>query len=180
MNRMHTSTSNQAPEPLAEALVRTLESERATLQQLHGEFDLQREAIRRRDFEAIEEATQRTNEHVARLEALRKTRQRQAKLLARVLEIPSDDVRVAHITERLGGHLPLSTRLEALRDDIRARADAAQDKIDEIAFMLQHSLSLGRDMLHTMHGADTPSGGAYDASGRAAPSSHASMLNRIG
>ncbi len=180
MNPLHSSLRETAPEPLAEALVRTLESERATLEQLDAEFQLQREAIRRRDFEAIEDATLRTNEQVTRLETLRRTRQRQAKLLARVLEIPGDDIRVAQITERLGGHLPLSARLETLRDEIRAKADAAQDKIDEIAFMLQHSLSIGQDMIQTMHGADAPGSGAYDASGRTAPTARSGMLNRIG
>lgn len=180
MNPLHSALRDTAPEPLAEALIRTLESESSTLELLDGEFQLQREAIGRRDFALIEEATQRTNEQVAQLESLRNTRQRQARLLARVLEIPGDDVGVAQITERLGGHLPLSARLEALRDEIRARADAAQDKIDEVAFLLQHGLSIGQDMIQAMHGIDTPAGGAYDASGRSAPATQSNMLNRTG
>ncbi len=180
MNPLHSTLRETAPEPLAEALIRTLENESATLELLDGEFQLQREAIGRRDFAAIEEATQRTNEQVAQLESLRKTRQRQARLLARVLEIPGDDVGVAQITAKLGGHLPLSARLEALRDEIRARADAAQDKIDEVAFLLQHGLAIGQDMIQTMHGMDASAGGAYDSSGRTAPGSRPNMINRTG
>lgn len=177
---MATHLHETAPEPLAEALVYTLESERAVLQLLDDDFQRQREAIRRHDFEAIEEATQRTNEHVARLETLRKTRQRQAKLLARVLELPGEDVRVAQITERLGGSLPLSVRLERLRDDIRIRADAAQAKIDEVAYMLQRSSAPGTDSPRTMHRLETPYVGDYKSSGRSNGAPQAGMFNRLG
>lgn len=168
-----------APGELADALIRTLEIERSVLEELDSDFQLQREAITRRDFETIEDATHRTNESVTRLDTLRMTRQRQTRLLARTLGIPGEDVRVAQITEKLGGNLPVSLRLENLRDDIRALADQAQDKIDEVAFLLQHSLDLGRDMLQAMHGAE-PSTGTYDAAGKSAPSQSRGLVNRLG
>ena len=168
-----------APGELADALIRTLEVERSVLEELDSDFQLQRDAISRRDFETIEDATHRTNESVTRLDTLRLTRQRQTRLLARTLGIPGDEVRVAQITEKLGGHLPVSVKLETLRDDIRALADQAQDKIDEVAFLLQHSLDLGRDMLQAMHGTE-PASGAYDSAGRSAPSQSRGLVNRLG
>ncbi|MFW5972456.1 MAG: flagellar protein FlgN [Bacteroidota bacterium] len=170
-----------APEPLAEALVRTLETERSILKELDDDFQLQREAIARRDFAAIEEATHRTNDHVARLDTLRKTRQRQTKLLARVLGIPGEDIRVAQITELLGGHLPICRRLENLRDEIRAVADGAQDKIDEVAFLLQHSIDLGRDMMQAVHGVEMHAPAhAYTSAGRSPAATPANLVNRVG
>src|SRR5690625_7825568 len=55
-----------APGELADALIRTLEIERSVLEELDSDFQLQREAISRRDFETIEDATHRTNESVTR------------------------------------------------------------------------------------------------------------------
>src|SRR5690625_2412200 len=84
-----------APGELADALIRTLEIERSVLEELDSDFQLQREAISRRDFETIEDATHRTNESVTRLDTLRMTRQRQTRLDRKSTRLNSSHVAIS-------------------------------------------------------------------------------------
>jgi hypothetical protein len=170
-----------SPVPLTDALISTLESERNTLVELDAEFTAQIDAIVARDIEAIEEATHRTNVAVAKLESVRKARLRQTKLLARVLGIPGDEIRVAQITERIGGQVQRSRQLEELRDEIVGLADNALTRSEDVAFLLQHSLELNQDLMRSAHAMGTPPPTRlYTAQGTSARPAPSALVNRVG
>jgi hypothetical protein len=169
-----------SPEPLTDALLRTLEEERDALLELDTEFTGQIDGIVARDITAIEEATHRTNLAVARLETVRKARLRQTKLLARVLGIPGDETRVAQITERIGGQVPRSQRLEALRDEIVSLADHVLTRSEDVAFLLQHSLDLNQDLMRSAHAMNTPPPRHYTAQGTSSKATAPALVNRVG
>lgn len=180
---MHDSTQGNetSPGPLTDALIATLESERQTLVELDGEFRAQIDAIVARDIDAIEEATHRTNVAVAKLESVRKSRLRQTKLLARVLEIPGDEIRVAQITDRIGGQVQRSRQLEELRDEIVGLADNALTHSEDVAFLLQHSLELNQDLMRSAHAMGTPPPSRlYTAQGTSASPASSALVNRLG
>lgn len=170
-----------SPEPLTDALIRTLEDEREALLAIDRDFESQIEAIVSRDIEAIEEATHRTNLGVTRLESVRKARLRQTKLLARVLGIPGDEIKVVQVTERIGGQVPRALRLENLRDDIVQLADHVLERSEDVAFLLQHSLDLNQELMQSARAMDTPPPTRlYTAKGTSSQSASPTLVNRMG
>jgi hypothetical protein len=170
-----------SPEPLADALIRTLEEERDALVALDTEFARQIDAIVARDIAAIEEATHATNLAVLKLETVRKARLRQTKLLARVLGIPGEEIKVAQITDRIGGQVRRSRQLEALRDQIVGLADNALVRSEDVAFLLQHSLDLNQELMQNAHAMGTPPPARlYTSKGTTSKATSPALVNRMG
>ncbi|MEX1055514.1 MAG: hypothetical protein WED81_05760, partial [Rhodothermales bacterium] len=100
---MHSTTteSQNGPATIAASLLETLQQELECLVRLYGHFDLQIEAIRRRSNKLIEDTTHATNEEVNVLARLKQSRDRQQRLLGRVLRIESDHAKVGELAARL-------------------------------------------------------------------------------
>lgn len=172
------------PIGLAAPVCETLEQERAALGALGDTFAEHRSALAERDRERMDEVTHRTNELVARLDQLRQARQRQLRLLGRVLRVESDRIEdlVAALRKHPGGGAT-ADRLLALRDGVRRQAGAAQEQCQAAEYALQYAIGLGHDLLHLLRtgGSTAPAQALYDQHGArsAAPASQ-SYVNRLG
>jgi hypothetical protein len=176
-----TASHETSPAPLTEALIRTLEDERNALLEIDDLFEGQIDAIIARDIEAIEEATYRTNVGVTNLESIRKARLRQTKLLARVLGIPGDEIRVAQVIDRIGGQVPRAQHLEELKNEIVTLADRTLERSEDVAFLLQHGLDLNQEMMQAAHTMSAPPPNKhYTAKGASSTPAAPSLVNRLG
>lgn len=185
-----TSNDTRPPETagplaLAAGLLETMRQEEETLTRLCGHFEQQMAALRNRRKEAIDASTDETNEKVNSLGHLRQARERQTRLLGRVLRVERervtfDDLAGAFRTTD-GGQEIASSILEK-RDTIRSLALTAQQRCRDLEFVLHQAVELGHDLLQAAQGIEsTAAPQAYTASGTAAQSkSSRSFLNRMG
>lgn len=180
-----TTTDSQnpsaGPAALVASLVETLESEHASLARLTGHFERQIEALRGRRQDLIDEATSETSDEVNALARLKQIRDRQMRLLGRVLRLESDGTSIQDVARSLDADAaPLAARLIELRDQIRSQASQAQDRCRDLEFTLQYAVHLGRELLHAMQGVDAPPV-HYTSKGDAVESAgNRSFLNRVG
>jgi hypothetical protein len=114
---------------------------------------------------------------------LRQTRERQTRLLARVLEV--QETSIARLAGRLREDTAtelLAGQLDDIRADVVARAQETQKKGQVLGFALQYAASLGREMMQAVHGIQVPvSSAVYTAAGNVAhglPST--SYVNQVG
>lgn len=183
MNALSNPPSQPGPASLAGTLLSTLQEEHAALVLLTEQFDAQLNALLNRDAEQLETATHNVAECMNGLMRLRQTRERQTRLLARVLEVQETSI------ARLAGRLredtatePLAGQLDDIRANVVARAQETQKKGQVLGFALQYAASLGREMMQAVHGIQVPvSSAVYTAAGNVAhalPST--SYVNQVG
>lgn len=183
MHALSSPPSQPGPASLAGTLLSTLQEEHAALLQLNTHFDTQLNALLARDSELLEQATHRVAEGMNDLMRLRQTRERQTRLLARVLDV--EDMSIVRLAERLredAAAESIAEQLTHIREQVIARARETQKKGQVLGFALQYAASLGREMMQAIQGIQVPvSAAVYTAAGnmaRTLPST--SYVNQIG
>lgn len=173
------------PATIAANLLSTLQEEATLLDQLRGCFDEQMDALRGQAPDRLETATQDANEIVNRMNQLRQVRLRQMRLMGRVLRLDSAPVTLAALAEALQATpdgRTVSQQLLDTRTTLRSLARTTQQQCEDLEFTLQYALQLGREMLETIKGLDTPPPTkVYTARGDARQTTTPrSLLNRVG
>ena len=182
------STANETvkgPAALVTSLLETLEDERQSLVRLFTHFDQQIEALRGRNQDMIDEATHRTTEEVNVLARLKQNRDRQVRLLGRVLRIDGENTSLDDIAGALRRDprtSSLALRIAETRTVVKQQAIRTQDRCRDLEFSLQFAAHLGREILQALQGFDAPAGGlTYNASGGTVESKGTrSFLNKVG
>lgn len=175
------TTPPSSARPVVDTLLATLEQESSVLDSLADALGVQLAALRERRHEALQDGAERASAALAELDRLRQVRERQTRLLARVLGVLEDehldpliDALATRDAERAG-------RLRRLRDDMRARARAADAQSDELAFALNVAVRLGRELLHAWQHVDAPAPSRlYTAAGHTAAPSPRPFVNHLG
>lgn len=174
------------PIPLADSLARTLQEEHDALVRLGALFDAHREALRAPRQDQLEEATNQTNDLVGTLGRMRQARERQMRLLGRVLRVEAEPATLPPLAEALRAHPggdAAADGLLALRAAIRTAAEDAQRRCDDLAFALGYALDLGRELLQSMQGVDPAAASSRVYTQKGAATQHTgprSFLNTIG
>ncbi len=179
------STHSNGLAAVAGRLLETLRREEETLAHLHATFDAQIEALRRHRHEALASSTGEVNEAVHAMEGLRKARERQARLLGRLLRLDGDDVSLERLATALEGHAEAAEAAPMLREaraKIHERARQTRKRCEEFEFALQYAVKLGREMLQVMQDLDVPPPARiYTASGDATQTAKPrSFVNKVG
>lgn len=185
MNEHSDQTQPKSPMPLASGLLATIKQERESLISLCVQFERQLDALRERRQELLDEATNRTNEAVNALARLRQSRERQMRLLGRVLNLSSDQISLQNIGVRLQSTIDgdeLGKELLDIRTRIRDQATITQQRCKDLEFALKYAVDLGRDLLQAVQGLDGPAPSkVYTSNGSPAQASKPrSFLNRVG
>lgn len=174
------------PLPLAESLLKTLQEEQETLARLESLFAAHRDALRENRQDLLEEATNRTNDLVSALARLRQARDRQMRLLGRVLHVEGEAPSLVQIADAIRPHEGGEEAARQLLDQrraIHAHAARAQQQCGELEFALNYAIDLGREMLQAIQGVDAATAPArvYTPKGASAqPSTQHSFLNTLG
>lgn len=174
------------PDALATSLLETLQEEHQSLLRMHDQFEQQLTGIRNQDHDLIESAALIANDEVNILGRLKQQRDRQVRLLGRVLRLEGDTVAMAAIAESLQlseDTAVTGTDILAMRDKIRDQALQTQERCRDLEFAIEYSVHLGRELLQAIQGVDASGGGRhYTSKGGMvddAPGAR-SFVNRIG
>ena len=171
MNAPHPS----GPAPLVLALAETLGQERAALETLAEAFRRQLAALRRGDPTAHEHATEDAADAIATLGRVGTARDRQARLLGRVLGLA--DAPLAALVDALDA--PEADWLAAAHAAVRDEAAEVRSRAAALDFALRHAAHLGQALIRAMQAPAGPR--LYDASGQAAPGGgRRALVNRVG
>ncbi|HET6569084.1 MAG TPA: flagellar export chaperone FlgN [Rhodothermales bacterium] len=177
-------TGTAGPASQAATLLATLRNEHAALKRLSAHFDAQLAALQDRNPERLDAATQQVAEEMNTVIRLRQARERQMRLLARVMEL-DDGGTLTLIAERLQDDTEtydVGAGLAEIREHVLARAKETHRKGQVLAFAIQYASQIGLEMMQTIQGVQVPvSALVYNAAGG---TSHAtprtSYLNRVG
>lgn len=185
MNR-YDGQNPASPIALAASFLETLEEEHASLLRMHDHFDRQITAVRDHDHDVIEAAALQTSDEVNVLARLKQARDRQLRLLGRVLRLDGETVSIRDVVdalERVGDEGAIGTRILEVRERIRGQALRTQERCRDLEFALEYSVHLGRELLEAITGLEDSSGGRhYTSTGGTVESSPGkrSFLNRVG
>jgi hypothetical protein len=176
------TTTPSSARPVVDTLLATLEQESAVLGTLGDALGVQLAALRGREHDALQTGAERTSEAVAELDRLRLVRERQTRLLGRVLGLETDDAALLPLADALAPHdAEQASRLRTLRDDVRARAETADAQSQELAFALNVAVRLGRQMLQAWQHVEAPLPSQhYTAAGRTTPTPPRPFVNHLG
>lgn len=183
METTHTAPSGLAS--LAENVLEALKNERSALALMSERFGEQMEALHSRKPDALEDATLAVNQEVSSLERLRSQRERQMRLLGKLLLPDTDAPTFDQIAQTLGTDKNLeglSRQLSELQDQIRSEAREAARRCQRLEFALQYAVKLGRSMLQAVRDFDeTPPNRVYTAEGQAThTTTPRALVNRVG
>lgn len=177
------TTPPPSARPVVDTLLATLEQESAVLDTLADALGVQLAALRERRHEELQNGAERASAAVAEMDRLRQVRERQARLLGRVLDVDTQNdggldaligALAARDAERAG-------RLRRLRDDLRERAQAADAQSEELAFALNVAVRIGRELLHAWQHVDAPvPSQLYTAAGRTTATPSRPFVNHLG
>lgn len=171
---------------LASSLFETLEEEYASLMRVHDQFERQLAGIRDQDRELIESAALQTNEEVNVLSRLKQQRDRQIRLLGRVLRFEGETISIQDVAaaiQQTSDAAATGDRIIAMREKMRAQALRTQERCRDVEFALEYSVHLGRELLQTIQGIQEPAGARhYTSKGGSVEgvSGTRSFLNRVG
>ena len=184
MNTPLTMTQPNGPEALVQGLLGTLDDESEALEELTHLFQRQLEVVRSSPEPVGEELVEAVSNVVGRLGRLRAGRERQTRLLCRVLKLEMEAPALAELAEALSGHATLSAYGEAVRDartEVRHEARQARRAGEALNFALQYAEELGRELMQVAHGQKAPAGPqTYTATGRPSRPASRSMMNHVG
>ena len=180
-----TMTTPNGPVALIQSLIATLREEHDGLLTLREQFGHQLDALRANDSTLQEQAMHAANETVHQLGQLRSTRERQARLLSRVLKLDTEAASLQDLANAVHRHPDMAPYAKALleaRAAVRAEAQQTRQTCEELDFALQYAVRLGREMLHAMQDLDVPPPArVYTAAGHTSKAvSPRSLLNRVG
>jgi hypothetical protein len=165
-----------------DTLLATLEQESTVLDTLADALDVQLTALRERHHDALHEGAERASEAVAEMDRLRLIRERQTRLLARVLGLDGDDHELLPVINALATRdADHAEQLRTLRASLRARAQEADAKSEELTFALGVAVRLGRQMLHAWQHVEAPvAPQLYTAAGRTTAAAPRPFVNHLG
>ncbi|MDX1547923.1 MAG: flagellar export chaperone FlgN [Rhodothermales bacterium] len=167
------------PAPLVHALIETLRQERAATDALHDAFTVQLDALREGTPARQHDGADAAAEALDMLGRLRTVRDRQTRLLGRVLRIDGDLDALAAVLAAGDATASLGARLRTAADAVRTGAARTRRHADALDFALRHAMSLGRGLIQAMRPPEAPR--TYDATGRAArPASARPLVNHVG
>ncbi len=171
------------PADLAYPLADTIRAEEDALVRLDTLVTRQLEAVRGHHAAGLDVLTTEAANASAELQKLRATRDRQTRLLARVLKLDGDAATLEDIAAALE---PLNAdaahTLRSARSRVRTLAARARQNADTLGYALQYAVSLGREVIHVLQGIDSPEGlRTYTSAGqRTTAAPQRSFLNQIG
>lgn len=170
---------------LAQNVVKALREEHHALTRLSLHFDHHLDALRRQNQAELDDATQEVNQEVSTLDRLRSQRERQMRLMGRLLKLDTEKPSLQHLTRTLRNHealTPVAEELEALHTQVNTQAKDAQKRCERLEFALKYAIRLGREMIQTIqHLDDPPPKALYTSSGNATnPRPLRSFLNKMG
>ena len=148
-----------APDGLVKALIESLREEAADLRKLEAQFGRQLDALREQQHERQEQAMHEASETVGTLDRLRAKRERQMRLLGRVLKVEGEAPSLQQLAAAIDSHPetgPLGADLLEARAAVREQAQKTRQVCEHLDFALQYAVSLGRDMLQAMQDLDRP------------------------
>jgi hypothetical protein len=171
------------PSPAVDQLLATLARERDALAALDSALTRQFDALRARETPAFETATDDASEAVAALGRLHLARERQVRLLARLLGVGTEGGEVPALAPLADALAPRdrarADALRALRNTLRDAAEAVQRRQQELTFALDVAVRLGHELLAAWQQPDA-AGRVYAGDGRARPASARPLLDRVG
>lgn len=178
------STSN-GPDVLVRTLIETLRQEQAELHKLEAQFGRQLKALQEQQPEQQEHAMHEASKTVGTLDQLRTKRERQMRLLGRVLKIEGEQTPLRQLAAAVDSHSetePLGGDLLEARAAVVEQAQKTRLLCEQLDFALQYAVSLGREMLQAMQDLDTPPPPCvYTARGHTSRVSRpSSFVNRVG
>ncbi len=178
------SISN-GPDVLVRTLIETLRQEKAELHKLEAQFGRQLKALREQQPEQQEHAMHEASESVGTLDRLRTKRERQMRLLGRVLKIEGEQMSLRQLATAVDSHSetqPLGVDLLEARAAVFEQAKKTRLLCEQLDFALQYAVSLGREMLQAMQDLDTPPPPCvYTARGHTSRAPRPrSFVNRVG
>lgn len=179
------STTQNGPDGIVRALIETLHQEEVELTQLGLHFERQLDAIREQQHEQQEQSMHEASETIGTLGQLQVKRERQMRLLGRILKVEDEQTSLQELAVALAGHPGLQTsggELLTARAVVQERAQQTRYICEQLDFALQYAVSLGRDMIQAMQDLDTPPPPCvYTAKGHTsrAASPH-SLVNKVG
>lgn len=153
------SSVPNGPDGLVKALIEALREEEAELGKLEAQFQRQLDALREQQHERQEQAMHEASETVGTLDRLRTRRERQMRLLGRVLKIEGEETSLRQFAAAIDSHPatePLGADLLEARAAVREQAQKTRQICEHLDFALQYAVSLGRDMLQAMQDLDRP------------------------
>ena len=172
------------PDGLVQGVIQTLKSEEAELALLGAHFTRQLEALREQNQDQHEQALYAASETLRTLGQLRTQRERQVRLLSRVIRIEGDDLSIQQVAAAVDSHPqtgPWGAALLEARTAVREQAEATRRICEHLDFALHYAVDLGREMMQAMQDLSGPPPCVYTAQGHtsraAAPRS---LVNKIG
>lgn len=176
--------TDPGPARLVLALIDTLSEEDAALERLGAQFAHQLDALRAREAERHDAAFDEAGDALGALGRLRAVRERQMRLLGRVLKLDDGVVslrRLAGALEQEPATEALGARLLEARDQIHTRARTTRHRCDHLDFALRYVASLGHELMQALQGLDAPAPPAlYTASGATRAATPRRLVNRVG
>ncbi len=147
------------PDGLVQALIESLRQEQAELGKLEAQFGRQLDALREQQPEQQEHAMHEASETIGTLDRLRTGRERQMRLLGRVLKIEGEETALRQLAAAIDSHPeagPLGADLLEARAAVREQAQKTRQICEHLDFALQYAVGLGREMLQAMKDLDRP------------------------
>ena len=172
------------PDRLVLALLHTISEEEAALDRLGREFARQLDDLRRPEPAIPAEALDEAGEAMSALGRIRATRERQMRLLGRVLDAGDSALTLWGLAGKLHqdpSTAALGTRLLKARESLQARARATRHRCEHLDFALRYVASLGRELMQAIQGLDAPAPPTlYTATGARRLAAPRRLVNRVG
>ncbi len=185
MNQEMPTSTGQNVLSFTGAVIETLRQELEALVLLESALGAEFDALRRRDLEGMEQHAHRTTEAVSRLERIGQARERQGRLLHRMLLPMVERASLGQMIdalEELPGAEASAAELREAYGQVRRQAQFTQQQGEELAFTLQYAARLTQDVVRTLHDLQASPGlRVYTAQGCPAQAAGSrSMMNRVG
>lgn len=163
MSLSENASAAVGPQPAVDALLKTLDLEGETVHRLADALARQLEALQTNQQEPLMDATDDASRAVSEMHRLRQVRERQIRLLARLLGL--EEPSAARLADALADRHPgLADRLQTALNSLRASVHTTRERSDELAFALHVATHIGREMLLAWQHMDAPTQG-YTAGG---------------
>ncbi len=172
-----------SPADLARPLVETLAAEAQALARMDALVAAQLDAVRTRQTTRLDALAIETGDAAAEMHRLRIQRERQTRLLGRVLKLDGESVTLEAVADALVPFdMDVAGTVREARSQVRTLAARTRRNTDTLAFALQYAASIGRDVIRVLQGAGDPALlRTYTKGGRhTAGTPQTSYLNQMG
>ncbi len=124
------------------------------------------------------------SETIGTLGGLRARRERQMRLLSRILRLDGDEATLQQLAAAVDSHPdtgPWGADLLEARAAVREQAKTTHRICEQLDFALQYAVGLGREMLQAMQDLDRPPTSVYTAQGQTSRAIvPRSIVNKVG